>query len=93
MESGQGLGELIPPLADSDYYLDHYDDLSCIITQGLSGKIIVNGQPYEEEMLALNNISLAELSNLINYMNSQWYPDKIEVNLNTIKAQLANCAD
>lgn len=93
MENGQGLGELIPPLADSDYYLDHYDNLSCIITKGLSGKITVNGQLYEEEMLALNNISLAELSNLINYMNSQWYPSKEEVNLTTIKTQLSNCQD
>lgn len=93
MENGQGLSALIPPISNSDYYLNHYDDLSCIISKGLSGQITVNGREYDEEMIAVNNISQAELSNLINYMNAQWYPDKEEVNLRTIEAQLARCAD
>lgn len=93
MEDGQGLSALIPPLANSDYYLEHYSDLSCIITNGMSGKITVNGREYDEEMIAVQNISHAELSNLINYMNSQWYPDKAEVNMKTIEEQLRNCAD
>jgi len=91
MEDGQGLGRLIPPIQNSDYYVQHYDDLVCIINYGMSGKIVVNGVEYEEIMPAARKLTEAELSNLINYMNAQWYPAKKEVNFNSIRESLNNC--
>lgn len=91
MEEGQGLGTLIPPIKDSDYYVNNYDQLVCIISNGLSGKIIVNGVEYEEEMPPARKLTEAELSNLINYMNSQWYPTMPAINMTNIKEDLEKC--
>lgn len=91
MEDGQGLGTLIPPIKESDYYVEHYDELVCVINDGLTGKIVVNGVEYEEIMPAARKLTEAELSNLINYMNSKWYPDMKEVNFNSIRESLNNC--
>jgi len=93
MEEGQGLGTLIPPIKESDYYVSNYDQLTCIITNGLAGTIIVNGVEYQEEMPPARKLTEAELSNLINYMNSQWYPTMEEINLTDIKEGLDRCVD
>jgi len=91
MDEGQGLGTLIPPIKGSDYYLDHYDNLVCMITNGLAETIVVNGVEFNEVMPAARKLTDAEMSNLINYMNSQWYPSKEEVNLQNIKEGLLRC--
>ena len=76
MEDGQGLGKLIPPIKESDYYLKEYKNLRCMIEKGMKGTIVVNGISYNEEMPGVKHLSEAELCNLINFMNSKWYPQK-----------------
>ena len=91
MENGQGLGKLIPPLQDSDYYLSEYENLLCVITKGMSKEIVVNDVYYKEQMPAVTHLTTAELSNLINYMNSKWYPNKSLVTLVNIKETFTSC--
>ncbi len=91
MEEGQGLGELIPPVAASDYYLQHYDELVCNIINGMNGKIIVNGIEYEGEMLPIRSLTAAEMTNLINYMNHKWYPELQAVMMKDIQLEMDEC--
>ena len=91
MENGQGLGKLIPPLQDSDYYLSEYENLLCVITKGMSKEIVVNDVYYKEQMPAVTHLTTAELSNLINYMNSKWYPNKSLVTPVNIKETFSSC--
>ena len=58
----------------------------------MSEKIVVNGVTYEEIMPAARKLSDAELSNLINYMNSKWYSSQAEVNLKHVRDDLENCS-
>ncbi len=91
MENGQGLGKLIPPIQNSDYYLSEYQNLLCIITKGMSEEIRVNDVFYKEQMPAVTHLTTAELSNLINYMNAKWYPDKSLVTPKNIDKTFKNC--
>ncbi len=93
MEEGQGLGKLIPPLKDSDYYEQHYKDLVCIIKYGMTQQIVVNGIHYEENMPGVKHLTTAELSNLINYMNSKWYPNIALVTPNGIEGTFNQCTE
>lgn len=77
-EQGQGLGTLIPPLAGSDYLAQHREQLGCIIRQGLRGPIVVNGVRYNQQMLGVQDtathkhLSPAQITNLLNYLESHW---------------------
>lgn len=73
MESGEGLGNLIPPLAKSDYLEKHRDDLPCIIRKGLKGAIEVNGKKYEaQEMPENRRLTEPDITNVLNYIATEW---------------------
>ena len=77
-EQGQGLGQLIPPLAGADYLAAHAGELPCLIRYGLRGPIVVNGVGYNNWMLGVQDtvahkkLSPAQLTNLLNYVESHW---------------------
>jgi len=77
-EQGQGLGQLIPPLAGADYLPAHAAELPCLIRRGLRGPIVVNGVSYNGWMLGVQDtvahkkLSPAQLTNLLNYVESHW---------------------
>lgn len=91
MEDGKGLGKLIPPINGSDYYEREYKNLVCIIKHGMKGEITVNGINYIEEMPGVKHLTTAELSNLINYMNGKWHPEKALVTPNDIVENFTDC--
>ena len=91
MENGQGLRKLIPPIAASDYYINHIDEIPCIIRYGLSDTIVVNGVTFQEAMEGHPSLSPAEITNIINYMHSEWYPDLPYTTLDVVEEQLDNC--
>ena len=77
-EQGQGIGQLVPPLAASDYLAGHRAQLACIVRQGLNGPITVNGVGYNQLMLGVQDtathrhLSPAQITNLLNYVESHW---------------------
>ncbi len=72
MEAGQGLAQLIPPLANADYLLQNYSKLPCIIRKGQNQKIVVNGIVYEQEMPSNFELNIVEITNVINYIGNAW---------------------
>ena len=77
-EQGQGLGQLVPPLAAADYLRQHASELPCLLRKGLRGPIVVNGVAYNQWMLGVQDtvthrqLSPAQLTNLLNYVESAW---------------------
>ncbi len=77
-EQGEGIGQLIPPLADSDYLAQHPNQLACIVRNGLKGPIKVNGVDYDQLMLGVQDtathhqLSPAQITNLLNFIESHW---------------------
>lgn len=72
MEDGTGLAEVIPTLVQSDYVILNQDKLPCIIRNGLSGEITVNGKLYNTEMSGSPKLTEFEITNVINYINTAW---------------------
>ncbi len=72
MDSGEGLGALIPPLAGADYLEKNRDKLPCIVRQGLQDTIVVNGKVYAEKMAGMPGLSDIQVTNLLNYINTSW---------------------
>lgn len=73
-KAGEGLRQLIPPLAGSDYLQRNAQQLACIIRHGLKGEIVVNGIAFQGEMPANTVIKDQELLQLIRFLHDQWLP-------------------
>ena len=68
LDQGEGLGALIPPLANSDYLAAHRDQLPCIVRYGLKDTITVNGKVFAEQMAGIDALNDIQLANVCNYV-------------------------
>ena len=69
--SGLGIEGAFPPLAGSDFLNADRGRAVAIAATGLSGKIEVNGKPYNSQMPALN-LSDEDIANALSFVYSQW---------------------
>ncbi len=86
---GMGLGKNIPPLVGSEL-LNDTRQMTCIIRNGLEGKIIVKGVVYNEKMAGIPKLSDFEIANILNFIQHKWGNDEY-VQINTVQAALKDC--
>ena len=72
MDDGSGLSALIPPLANADFLAQNRDKLPCYLRHGLQDTIVVNGKTYAEQMPGVEKLSYIDITNLLNYINTNW---------------------
>lgn len=68
---GTGAPGLIPPLVNTDW-VKNKNRLIQVVLGGLTGRIEVNGQPYEQEMPSFRHLSDAELAALLTYVRASY---------------------
>ena len=71
-KDGTGLGKLIPPLRDADYFKADIHRTVWIMKHGKAGEIIVNGQVYNQAMPANPNLSPLDLAQIATYLYNSW---------------------
>lgn len=70
-EKGEGIKDVYPPLAKSDYLMADKTRSIGIVVNGLSGQITVNGEQYDGEMLSLD-LPDQQVSDVLNYVRNSW---------------------
>ena len=70
-KNGQGLQNLYPPIAGSDYLKDK-SKVILAIKNGLVGEIIVNGKKYNQPMPANNQLTNLDIAEVITYIYNEW---------------------
>jgi nitrite reductase (NO-forming) len=71
MKDAKGVPGSFPPLAKSDFLMKREDKGIAILLNGLSGSIVVNGQPYSGLMPQLS-LSDDEIANLLTYVRNSF---------------------
>jgi len=71
MEQGEGVEDVYPPLAKSDYLMADKKRSINQVLHGASGEMKVNGKIYNAEMLAVD-ISDQEVSDVLNYVRNSF---------------------
>ncbi|MFZ2906844.1 MAG: cytochrome c [Cyclobacteriaceae bacterium] len=71
MDEGQGLEDVYPPLAKSDYLMADKKRPIREILYGLNGPIKVNGKTYDLEMTGFD-LTDQEASDVLNYIRNSW---------------------
>ena len=91
MDDGVGLSALIPPLAGSDYLVEHRERLPCILRHGLRDSIRVNGKLFNEQMPGVPTLSDIQVTNLLNYINNSWGNRNGAFRLDEVRTALGKC--
>lgn len=69
--NGEGIPNVFPPLAKSDYLMKDKQRSISVLTKGLSGPITVNGKKYNSTMPPVN-ISDAQTAAVLTYVMNSW---------------------
>jgi mono/diheme cytochrome c family protein len=70
-EQGEGIEDVYPPLAKSDYLMADKKRSIVQTLKGVSGEIKVNGKIYNAEMTGFD-LNDQELSDVLNYIRNSW---------------------
>ena len=90
---GEGLAQLIPPLARADYLLEDIERAACEVRHGINGKIVVNDTPYDQEMPANPKLRALEIAEIITYITNSWGNEKGLISARDVGIFLNNCPD
>ncbi|OEK03905.1 hypothetical protein BFP97_16225 [Roseivirga sp. 4D4] len=71
MDSGQGIPNVFPPLAKSDYLMEDVDRAIESLIKGLSGEITVNEVKYNQVMPA-SGLNDKDIADVLNYVMNSW---------------------
>ncbi|MGY3041572.1 nitrite reductase (NO-forming) [Rhodanobacter sp. TND4EL1] len=70
--NGEGLANVFPPLAKSDFLAADPKRAMTIVTHGLTGKITVNGHEYDSVMPPMAQLTDDEVANILTYVLNSW---------------------
>jgi mono/diheme cytochrome c family protein len=70
-EQGEGIENVFPPLAKSDYLMADKTRSIKQTLHGVSGEIKVNGKTYNSEMSGFD-LTDEEVSDVLNYIRNSW---------------------
>lgn len=71
MPKGQGIPEIYPPLANSDWLSTKRAATLHAVKYGLNGEIKVNGKTYNNSMFDLG-LSNQQIADVLNYVMNSW---------------------
>ncbi|MDP5157098.1 MAG: cytochrome c [Flaviramulus sp.] len=71
LPNGEGIENVFPPLAKSDYLFENREASIKGIKYGQKGEILVNGKKYNSYMAALG-LADDEIADVMNYITNSW---------------------
>ena len=89
-QDGKGLASLYPPLAGSDYLLEDLPRAACIIKNGQSKEIVVNGVTYNQ-MMPANPISNLEIAEVLTFISNAWGNESGLISVKDVDKWLKSC--
>jgi nitrite reductase (NO-forming) len=70
--NGQGLPQVFPPLAGSDFLMADKARSVRIVLRGLSGPIVVNGAQYDSVMPPIVQLTDEQVAHVLTYVRNSW---------------------
>jgi nitrite reductase (NO-forming) len=71
-DNGQGLADVFPPLAKSDFLAGNPSRTIEVVLNGLSGPVTVNGKQYNSVMPPMSQLNDDEVANILTYVLNSW---------------------
>ena len=71
-ENGEGMANVFPPLAKSDFLQANPRRAIEIVLNGLTGPVTVNGATYNSVMPPMSQLTDDEVANILTYVMNSW---------------------
>lgn len=90
-KSGKGLGLLYPPLDESDYMQENLSEVICLIKNGSSGELVVNGKKYNQAMPGIPTLTDLEIAEIATFIYNSWTHDQGIIEVQQVTKMLQEC--
>lgn len=90
-KNGGGLGRLYPPLNKSDYMDQHFEEVICIMRNGVWGELLVNGKKYNKEMKGIPSLTELEIAEIATYIYNSWEHQRGIIEIPIVESALKKC--
>jgi len=87
---GEGLNALIPPLTDSTFIKENLHQLSCLVKNGLKGKLKVSNKIFEGQMPAVD-LAPIEIAQALTYVANSFGNKLGTINVDRVNSDLIKC--
>jgi nitrite reductase (NO-forming) len=71
-DQGQGIPDVFPPLAGSDFLVADRERAIGIALNGLTGKVTVNGKTFDSVMPPMSQLNDDEIANILTFALNSW---------------------
>lgn len=88
---GSGLARVYPPVDSSDYMDNNVEAVTCLIRNGISGPITVNGIEFVQPMPGIPTLTDLEIAEIMTYIYNTWGRDRGLVDVTLVSETLNNC--
>lgn len=88
---GSGLRSLYPPLDSSDFMVNNFHQVICLIRNGKSGEMIVNGKSFNQTMPANQSLSDIEIAQIATYIYNTWSHEHGLIEVREASSILSSC--
>ncbi|MFD0941140.1 c-type cytochrome [Pedobacter boryungensis] len=89
--NGEGLGELAPPLTDTTFLKENKVKLACIIKNGSSEGVVINGKSYQGKMPAFSKLHDIDVAQLVVYITNSFSNKQGMYTYEQVAKDLENC--
>lgn len=90
-KDGTGLGRVYPPLQDSDFMKNNFEEVVCLLRYGISGELVVNGKQYDQPMQGIGTLTDLEIAEILTYIYNTWEHKKGIIEVKEVSAVLRTC--
>ena len=89
--NGEGLGKLFPPIKSSDYMEENFEQVICLMRNGISGEIIVNNTNYNQPMPGIKELTALEVAEIATYIYNTWGHNRGYIKVKSVDKILESC--
>lgn len=91
--NGEGLGKLFPPIKSSDFMDKNFEQVICLMKNGISEPIMVNEVTFSQPMPGISELTDLEIAEVATYIYNTWGHNKGYVDVKEVASILLSCND
>ena len=80
-----------PPIKSSDFMGQNFDKVICLMQNGTSGEIIVNGVSYNQPMPGVIELTALEVAEIATYIYNTWGHEHGYIDVKSVNKILQSC--
>lgn len=89
--SGEGVGKLFPPIKSSDYLNKNFEQVICLMQNGISGEMMVNGVNYNQPMPGISELNALEVAEIATFIYNSWGHERGYIDVKSVNKVLQSC--